>query len=42
MTNNKMKLGIAMVLIALLSVGLLTILSGVAIAQTSPQNQNVS
>ena len=36
-----MKLGIEMVLIALLSVGLLTILSGVAIAQTSPQNQTM-
>ena len=41
MTNNKMKLGIAMVLIASLSVGLLTIPSGVAIAQPSPQNQTM-
>jgi hypothetical protein len=39
LTNNKIKLGIAMVLIASLSVGLLTIPSKVAIAQTSPQNQ---
>ena len=41
MTNNKMNLGIAMVLIASLSVGLLTIPSGVAIAQISPQNQTM-
>ena len=41
MTNNKMKLGIAMVLIASLSVGLLTIPSKVAIAQISPQNQTM-
>jgi hypothetical protein len=41
MTNNKMKLGIAMVLIASISVGLLTIPSGVAIAQISPQNQTM-
>ena len=41
MTNNKIKLGIAMVLIASLSVGLLTIPSKVAIAQTTPQNQTM-
>ena len=41
MTSNKMKLGIAMVLIASLSVGLLTIPSKVAIAQISPQNQSM-
>jgi hypothetical protein len=41
MATNKKILGIAMMLIALLSVGLLTILSGVAIAQTSPQNQTM-
>ncbi len=41
MTNNKMKLGISLVLIASLSVGLLTIPSGVAIAQISPQNQTM-
>jgi hypothetical protein len=39
MTNNKMKFGIAMVLISPFSVGLLTIPSKVAIAQTSPENQ---
>ena len=39
MINNKIMLGITMVLIASLSVGLLTIPSKVAIAQTSPQNQ---
>jgi hypothetical protein len=39
MTNNKMKLGIAMVLISSFSVGLLTIPLKVAIAQTSPENQ---
>ena len=43
MTNNKMKLGIAMVLIASLSVGLLTIPSEVAIAQTiSTKSNNAS
>jgi hypothetical protein len=41
MINNKIMLGIAMVLIASLSVGLLTIPSKVAIAQTSPQNQTM-
>src|ERR687898_1952110 len=41
MINNKMKLGTAMVLIASLSVGLLTIPSKVAIAQTPPQNQTM-
>jgi hypothetical protein len=41
LTNNKIKLGIAMVLIASLSAGLLTIPSKVAIAQTSPQNQTM-
>ena len=41
MTNNKMNLGIAMALIASLCVGLLTIPSGVAIAQISPQNQTM-
>ena len=41
MTNNKMKLGIAMVLIASLSVSLLTLPSKVAIAQTPPQNQTM-
>ncbi len=41
MINNKMMLGIAMVLIASLTVGLLTIPSKVAIAQTSPQNQTM-
>jgi hypothetical protein len=39
MTNNKMKLGIVMMLIASLSVALLSIHSKVAIAQTSPENQ---
>jgi hypothetical protein len=41
MINNKMMLGIAMVLIASLTVGLLTIPSKVATAQTSPQNQTM-
>jgi hypothetical protein len=41
LTNNKIKLGIVMVLIASLSAGLLTIPSKVAIAQTSPQNQTM-
>jgi hypothetical protein len=41
MTNNKMKLGIAMVLIASLSVGLLSIPSKGAIAQISPENQTM-
>jgi hypothetical protein len=41
MINNKIMLGIAMVLISSLSVGLLTIPSKVAIAQTSPQNQTM-
>jgi hypothetical protein len=41
MINNKIILGIAMVLIASLSKGLLTIPSKVAIAQTSPQNQTM-
>jgi hypothetical protein len=41
LTNNKIQLGIAMVLIASLSAGLLTIPSKVAIAQTSPQNQTM-
>jgi hypothetical protein len=41
MTNNKMKLGIVMMLIASLSVALLTIPSKVAIAQISPQNQTM-
>jgi hypothetical protein len=36
---NKMKLGIVMMLIASLSVALLSITSKVAIAQTSPENQ---
>jgi hypothetical protein len=42
LTNNKMKLGIAMMLIASLSAALLVIPSKVAIAQTSPQNQTMS
>jgi hypothetical protein len=41
MTNNKMKLGIAMVLIASLSIGLLSIPSKGAIAQISPENQTM-
>jgi hypothetical protein len=41
LTNNKIKLGIVMVLIASLSAGLLTIPSKVAIAQISPQNQTM-
>jgi hypothetical protein len=41
MINNKIMLGIAMVLISSLSVGLLTVPSKVAIAQTSPQNQTM-
>jgi hypothetical protein len=36
---NKMKLGIVMMLIASLSVALLSIPSKVTIAQTSPENQ---
>ena len=39
--QQQIMLGIAMVLIASLSVGLLTIPSKVAIAQTSPQNQTM-
>jgi hypothetical protein len=39
--NNKMTLGIAMMLIASLSVALLSISSKVAIAQTSPENQTM-
>ena len=41
MTNNNMNLGIAMVLIVSLSIGLLTIPSGVAMVQPSPQNQTM-
>jgi hypothetical protein len=41
MTNNKMKLGIAMVLIASLSIGLLSIPSKGAIGQISPENQTM-
>jgi hypothetical protein len=37
--SNKMKLGIVMMLIASLSVALLSIPPKVAIAQTSPENQ---
>ena len=37
--SNKMKLGIVMMLIASLSIALLSIPSKVAIAQTSPENQ---
>jgi hypothetical protein len=37
--SNKMKIGIVMMLIASLSVALLSIPSKVAIAQTSPENQ---
>jgi len=37
--SNKMKLGIVMMLIASLSVALLSLPSKVAIAQTSPENQ---
>jgi hypothetical protein len=39
LTSNKMKFGIAMMLIASLSAALLTIPSKVSVAQTSPQNQ---
>ena len=39
--SNKMKLGIVMMLIASLSVALLSIPSKVAIAQTSPENQTI-
>ncbi|HZE77076.1 MAG TPA: hypothetical protein VE089_00850 [Nitrososphaeraceae archaeon] len=42
LTNNRMKLGIAMMLIASLSAALMVIPSKVAIAQTSPQNQTMS
>ena len=41
MTNNKIKLGIAMMLIASSSAVLLTIPSKVAIAQTSQENQTM-
>ena len=39
--SNKMKLGIVMMLIASLSIALLSIPSKVAIAQTSPENQTM-
>ena len=41
LTSNKMKLGIAMLLIASLSAALLTIPSKVAMAQTSPEDQTM-
>ena len=41
LTSNKMKFGIAMMLIASLSAALLTIPSKVSVAQTSPQNQTM-
>jgi hypothetical protein len=41
MTSNKMKLGIAMMLIASLSAALLSIPSNVAKAQTSPADQTM-
>jgi hypothetical protein len=37
--SNKMKLGIVMMLIASLSIALISIPSKVAIAQTTPENQ---
>jgi hypothetical protein len=41
LTSNKMKFGIAMMLIASFSAALLTFPSKVSVAQTSPQNQTM-